>query len=122
MILVYPLLLVAAVLLAVRAARSGRRRTGPRWFAAWVVAGFAFTFSLVTGFSIGLLLLPLAAVLLLLVASRAPGPAETLGFVAGIGLVLLLFPIPLAAVAAVVVAPVLLYTAATVGRPRRGHG
>jgi hypothetical protein len=87
MIVLYPVLLVAAaVVLCSRTTPAG----GWRWFTAWCVASAVFTFSFLTGLSIGLLVLPLAAVLLLWVAWSAPRPAEALGFVAGIGLVLLL--------------------------------
>lgn len=81
-ILLFPLLLVVAVAVAVRAERDDGR--GWRWFAAWAVAGLAFTFSLLTGFSIGLLLFPLAATALLAVAARAPHLAESVGFLAGV--------------------------------------
>jgi hypothetical protein len=42
------------------------------------------SFSLVTGFSIGLLLLPFAALVLLWAAWRSPHLLEALGFVGGI--------------------------------------
>ena len=61
-----------------------------RWFAAWSVAGASVTFSFLTGLSIGLFVLPLAAVLLLWVAWNAPRLPDALGFVAGIGAVLVL--------------------------------
>ena len=88
MILAWPLMLVFAVAIARRSARSGR---GPGWLAAWAVAGMLFAFSLATGFSIGLFLLPLAAVVLFWVASRAPHWREASGFFLGIaGIVALL--------------------------------
>lgn len=91
MIVLYPTLLAIAAAMLLR-----RRRTHPtggagwRWFAAWTAAGALFTFSLLAGLSIGLFFLPLAAALLLTVARLAPRPPEALGFVAGIGLTLLL--------------------------------
>jgi hypothetical protein len=80
-ILVYPALLVLAALIARRSLRS---RRGPGWFAAWAVAGMLFAFSLATGFSIGLFLLPVAAVVLFWVASRAPRWREASGFLVGV--------------------------------------
>jgi hypothetical protein len=44
-----------------------------------------FAFSFVTGFSIGLFVLPLAAAALWLVAARAPHFRESIGLVAGVG-------------------------------------
>jgi uncharacterized membrane protein YfcA len=93
MILVFPLLLVAATFLVLR--RAGDRRPSPagtrwRWFAAWSVAGAAIAFSFVTGLSIGIFVLPFAAVVLLWVARNAPRRSDALGFVEGIGAVLLL--------------------------------
>jgi hypothetical protein len=48
------------------------------------------TFSFLAGLSIGLFVLPLAAALLLWVASRAPHRPDVLGFAAGLGGVLVL--------------------------------
>jgi hypothetical protein len=91
MIVLYPLLLlVALVFAACRLMTASTAARGWRWFAAWYVAGAVFTFSFITGLSIGLLVLPAAAVLLIWVAWFAPRPAEALGFVAGIGLILFL--------------------------------
>jgi hypothetical protein len=89
MILLYPLVLVAAVVV-LRRRQTTASRGGWEWFAAWTVAGGLMTFSFLTGFSIGLFVLPLAAVTLLWVASRAPGTFDAIGFVEGIGLTLLL--------------------------------
>lgn len=87
----YPvLLLLAAVIVLVRLTTAPSRRGGWHWFGAWCPTGAVFSFSYVTGLSIGLLVLPFAVALLLLTAWFAPGFAEALGFVAGIGLVLLL--------------------------------
>jgi hypothetical protein len=88
MIVFYPLVLLAAVVV------SRRRATAPwggwEWFGAWTLAGGLMTFSFLTGFSIGLFVLPLAAATVLWVASRAPGAFDAIGFVAGIGMTLLL--------------------------------
>jgi hypothetical protein len=88
MILLYAVVVLAAVVVAARRRdRAGGR--GWAWFGAWCAAGGLFTFSLLAGFSIGLFVLPLAAALLLYVAARAPHFAESLGFVAGLGAVVL---------------------------------
>lgn len=89
MILLFPAVLVIAGVLVYRRRDSPGGR-GWRWFGAWAAAGCALTFSLLTGLSVGLLIFPLAAALLLLVGARAPHPAESAGFVLGIGAVLLL--------------------------------
>jgi hypothetical protein len=88
-ILLYPLLLVAAFFLMRHARDAGMAHAGPRWFAWWTLAGAIFMFSLLTGFSIGLFILPLAATCVIWVARRAPG-IEALGFPAGAGAVLIL--------------------------------
>jgi hypothetical protein len=89
MIVLYPLVVGAAfvVLWRHRDRTDGR---GWRWFGAWGAAGMLLTFSFLTGFSIGLLVLPLAAAALFFVASRAPHFAESIGFLAGVGGVALL--------------------------------
>ena len=50
----------------------------------WIVAGFLWSFSLATGFSVGLVLLPLAAAILLWAAWHSPHVLEALGFIGGI--------------------------------------
>jgi hypothetical protein len=93
MVMLYPVLLVVAgvVVLLRLAIAAPDPRARWHWFLAWCATGAVFSFSYVTGLSIGLLVLPFAVVLLLLAAWFAPGPGEAvLGFVAGIGLVLLL--------------------------------
>src|SRR5438874_9599648 len=90
MIVLFPLLLVAAANFALRRVGAGRASEGEwRWFAAWSVAGASMTLSFLTGLSIGLFVLPVAAVLLLWVARRAPHPADALGFVQGVGALLI---------------------------------
>ena len=93
MIALYPVLLVAAGVVVLARLASAAPAPGTRWhwFLAWCATGAIFSFSYVTGLTIGLLVLPFAVVLLLLAAWFAPGPGEALlGFVAGIGLILLL--------------------------------
>jgi hypothetical protein len=82
-ILVYPLLVIGA---AVLIRRTGRRhRGGWSGFVAWATAGAVFTFSLLSGFGIGLFLLPLVAALLYLAVRCAPDFRASLGFGGGIG-------------------------------------
>ena len=90
MILLYPLLVVAAIVLIVkqRGAATGRGEGWP-WFWAWTATGGVLFFSLLTGFSIGLFILPFAAVLLVWTARRSPHAEEALGFLTGVGIVLL---------------------------------
>jgi hypothetical protein len=81
-ILLYPILLIgAAVLVLQRKDRVGGR--GWLWFTAWLLTGALFTFSLVTGFSIGLLFLPLVAAALLGVAWLSPHLREASGLLVG---------------------------------------
>jgi CBS-domain-containing membrane protein len=86
-ILLYAVVLLVAVVVVARRDRAGGR--GWSWFGAWCAAGGLFTFSLLAGFSIGLFVLPLAAAVLLFVASRSPHFLESLGFIAGGGAVAL---------------------------------
>ena len=89
--LLYPLLVIAAIVLIVRrrdaAADLGN---GWPWFWAWAASGGLLFFSFLTGFSIGLFILPFAAVLLVWTARRSPHAEEALGFLTGVGVVLLL--------------------------------
>jgi hypothetical protein len=81
-ILLYPILLIgAAVLVLQRKDRVGGR--GWLWFTAWLLTGALFTFSLVTGFSIGLLFLPLVAAALFGVAWLSPHLREASGLLVG---------------------------------------
>ena len=77
------MLLVAAAVLGWRSrCQDGGR--GPVWLVAWTLAGFLITFSFLTGLSIGLFILPAAAVVLLWVASRSPYLPEVTGFLVGV--------------------------------------
>jgi hypothetical protein len=58
------------------------------WFGAWAVAGALASFAFLTGFTIGLLVLPVAA-LALLVASKSPRRSTAFGLFAGAGVVCL---------------------------------
>jgi hypothetical protein len=89
MILVWPLLLLIAAILA----WNGRGKPGGqggRWFLVWSLAGLLMSFSLITGFSIGLLILPVAAATLIWAALRSPHLREASGFMAGLGATALL--------------------------------
>jgi hypothetical protein len=86
-ILIYPLLAIIAVVLILRT--EERRSVGWLGFALWIAVGAVFMFSLLTGFSIGLLLLPAVVVLLYAAIKYAPDFRDSLGFVAGIGVILL---------------------------------
>jgi len=86
MIVLYPIVFVAALVIAGRRAQA--MRGGWHWFGNWAVAGALLTFSFLTGFSIGLVVLPVAAAVVLWVASRTPGATDPAGFFAGMGLLL----------------------------------
>jgi hypothetical protein len=91
MILVFPLVFVITAMILWRArGRSGAEGRGCRWFWAWSLVGAALCFSFLTGFSIGLFVLPFALVLLWLVVAASPRWAESIGLVEGVGLTLLL--------------------------------
>ena len=86
-ILLYPLLLVVAGVVAWRRRATTAGAVGWRWFGAWLAAGALVSFSYLSAFSIGLLVLPPAAFVLLWTARRAPDAREALGFAAGVGIV-----------------------------------
>jgi hypothetical protein len=88
-IVLYPVLLICAAALAL-SRRDSPTGFGWNWFGAWTAAGALFVFSLLTGFSIGLLLLPAAAAVLIWTSVKAPHSPEALGFLVGTGLVILL--------------------------------
>lgn len=104
MILLYPVVLGIAFAIVRRRRNRVGGGSGWRWFHAWGVAGALFTFSFLTGLSIGLFLLPVATLALLWVARRAPNGWEWLGFVEGIGFAFMI-PWPTLAVVLVVAAP-----------------
>jgi hypothetical protein len=83
-ILLFPLVLVG-VLFVCRSRGAGRE--GWRWFWAWACFGGLFAFALLTGFSIGLFLLPLVVVGGFAVARRASGWREALGSLVGAAVV-----------------------------------
>jgi hypothetical protein len=88
-ILAWPLLLLVAAGVAwTRRGETGGH--GRRWFLAWSLAGFLMSFSFVTGFSIGVFVLPVAAATLIWAALRSPHLREGSGFLAGLGMTTLL--------------------------------
>jgi hypothetical protein len=89
MILLFPLLLVGAVILLLKSRRRGQRLTGWPWFTAWAVAGALCMLSVLTDFNIGLLLFPGAAFAVFWLAVNAPHGRDVAGFPAGIAAVLL---------------------------------
>jgi hypothetical protein len=90
MILVFPIALgIAAIILWRSRGQSGSEGRGCRWFWAWSIVGAALALTFLTGFSIGLLLLPFALLLLWLVVYLSPRWPESIGFVEGVGLLLL---------------------------------
>lgn len=90
MILVFPIALgIAAVILWRSRGQSGGEGRGCRWFWAWSIVGAALALTFLTGFSIGLLLLPFALLLLSLVVYFSPRWPESIGFIEGVGLLLL---------------------------------
>jgi hypothetical protein len=64
-----------------------QRWTGWKAFVAWSLAGGLLVFALLTGFSIGLFVLPFALVAVFLVAMSASWWPEVIGVVAGAGAV-----------------------------------
>jgi hypothetical protein len=88
-IVLYPLVLIGAAVLIAKSRQRGLGARGRVWFGAWVLAGVLFTFSLLTGLSIGLLLFPAAAFVILWLSVNAPYWREVAGFAVGVVAVLL---------------------------------
>ena len=88
--MLYPLLVIAAIALIVRRGETTSGGVGWPWFWAWTASGALLFFSFLTGFSIGLFILPIAAFVLVATAAHSPHGAEALGLVLGVGLILLL--------------------------------
>jgi hypothetical protein len=81
-ILLYLLVLVGAGVVMSAALKRGGGHRGWPWLVAWGLAGALFMFSLLTGFSIGLFLFPVATVAVFWLAANAPG-RQAIGFAAG---------------------------------------
>jgi hypothetical protein len=80
-VVIVPLTVVAIV---VGALRRGPRLLGWRGASLWAVASFTLGFSIVTGLSYGLYLLPIALVLVWLAAARSRAWPEVLGIGGGV--------------------------------------
>jgi hypothetical protein len=89
MVVLYPIVLVAALYLMSKSRERGLGQRGWGWFAAWAAAGALFVFSLLTGFSIGLFLLPLATIATFWLSLHAPYWREAAGFPLGGAMVVL---------------------------------
>ena len=91
MILLWPLLLVGAIVLVWKSRQRGLGRRGWPWFVAWALAGVLFVLSFLSGSNIGVFLFPVAAIGVLWLAVNAPHGRELVGFAVGIAAVLLVF-------------------------------
>ena len=91
MLLLWPLVLVGAAFLLPKSRQRGLGRRGWSWFALWTLAGALFVFSFLTGFSIGVVLFPVAAFAVFWLTVNAPYGRELAGFPIGAGAVLLVF-------------------------------
>jgi hypothetical protein len=89
MIVLYLVVLAGALYLMSKSRQRGLgARRGWIWFNAWVGAGALFLFSLLTGFSIALVLFPASVIAIFWLAVNAPGWREVAGFPLGAVLVL----------------------------------
>jgi hypothetical protein len=87
MIVLYPIVLAAALYLMWKSRQRGLGSRGGIWFSAWAFAGALSLFSLLTGLSIGVFLFPAAALAIFWLAVSAPYWREAAGFPVGVGLV-----------------------------------
>ena len=88
MIILWPLLLVAAGLIMAKARAREPRVRGWAFLVIWALAGALFMVSFLSGLSFGVYLFPVAALATLWLAANAPG-REAIGFVAGAAATLL---------------------------------
>jgi hypothetical protein len=89
MIVLWLLVLGAALYLMGKRRQQGPGARGSVWFIAWGMTGAVFTFSLLTGFSIGVFLFPVAAFATFWLAVHAPHWREAVGFPLGAALLVL---------------------------------
>jgi hypothetical protein len=88
MIVLYLVVLAGALyLMSVSRQRGLGARRGWLWFNAWLGAGALSLFSLVTGFSIALVLFPASVIAIFWLAVNAPYWREVAGFPIGAALV-----------------------------------
>ncbi|HZN56859.1 MAG TPA: hypothetical protein VFD71_02205 [Planctomycetota bacterium] len=89
MIVLYLIVLAGAMyLMSVSRQRGMGARRGWLWFNAWLAAGALFLFSLLTDFSIALVLFPVSVIAIFWLAVNAPYWREVAGFPLGAVLVL----------------------------------
>ena len=86
MVVLYPIVLVAALYLMWKSRQRGLGVRGGVWFSAWAFAGVLSVFGLVTGRSIALVLFAAAAVAIFWLSVNAPYWREVAGFPAGVGI------------------------------------
>lgn len=67
-----------------------RRRMGAWHYVGWIAVGMLFSFAFVSILSIGVFVLPIAALTLFLVGRRTRYGADALGVIAGVGVTLLI--------------------------------
>jgi hypothetical protein len=83
MILLWPLTLALTMTIAWRRRRIASGR-GVAPLVGWAAAGALFAFSFVTGFTVGLFLLPLAGIGMLVLAYRSPSASGLAAFLLGL--------------------------------------
>ncbi len=88
--MLYPLVVIVAIALILRRREISPGGEGWTWSWRWAASGALLFFSFLTGFSIGLFILPVAAFVLVSTAVHSAHAAEALGVILGVGLVLLL--------------------------------
>ena len=86
MVVLYPIVLVAALYLMWKSRQRGLGVRGGVWFSAWVFAGVLSVFGLMTGRSIALVLFAAAAIAIFWLSVNAPYWREVAGFPVGVGL------------------------------------
>ena len=86
MVVLYPIVLVAALYLMWKSRQRGLGVRGGVWFSAWVFAGALFLFSVLTGLGIGLVVFAATALAIFWLAVNAPYWREVAGFPVGVGI------------------------------------
>ncbi|MEP6909831.1 MAG: hypothetical protein ABI896_05275 [Actinomycetota bacterium] len=89
MVVLWPLVLVGAVVLLGKSRQRGLGRRGWPWFAGWTLAGALFMLSFLTSLSVGVFLFLPAATAVFWLALNAPYARELAGFAVGIAAVVL---------------------------------
>jgi hypothetical protein len=86
MVVLYPIVLVAALYLMSKSRQRGVGFRGGVWFSAWAFAGVLAVFGLLPRPSIAVVLFGLAAIAIFWLAVNAPYWREVAGFPVGVGL------------------------------------